>query len=249
MGDGDLFDSRSSTTTSATVVGATVSISKSINELKLTSVLAYEPTGTSINIDLSNDGGTTWLHANSGQSVTFPNSGNNLKWRAHLNGTTSKTPILGDLAVQYTASYQSSGFLYSYQSKGSAATNLVAATLNWNETRPAGTSISVKFGRDSSHMCTGTGGTTFTSPGQTKAISNTGYYLCVRIQLQTSNTGVAPTITNLSIQSHSDAPQEPEILLDNSSVWKRASNLGALIGPFTVSESSPTGRIIKEFND
>ncbi|RZD43818.1 MAG: hypothetical protein CXT70_00735 [Methanobacteriota archaeon] len=48
LGDGDLFDSRSSTTTSATVVGSTFAISKSLTTLKLTSVLAYEPTGTSI---------------------------------------------------------------------------------------------------------------------------------------------------------------------------------------------------------
>jgi hypothetical protein len=249
MGDGDLFDSRSSTTTSATVVGSTFSVSKSLTSLKLTSVLAYEPTGTSVNIDLSNDGGVTWIHANPGQIVTFSNSGANLKWRAHLNGTTSKTPILGDFAIQYTASYQSSGYLYSYQSKGSTVTNLVAATLNWNETRPAGTSISIKYGRDSSHMCTGTSATTFTSPGQTKTISNTGYYLCVRITLQTSNTGVAPSITNLSIQRHSDAPIEPEIIIDNSSVWKRAANAGALIGPVTIYENAQNDPIVKKLNE
>ena len=249
MGDGDLFDSRSSTTTSATVVGATVSVSKSLTFLKLTSVLAYEPTGTSIDIDLSNDGGTTWLHANSGQTVTFSNSGTNLKWRAHLNGTTSKTPILGDLAIQYTASYQRNGYMYNYQYTGSGTSTVVAATLNWNETRPAGTSISVKFGFDSSSTCSGSTINSFTSPGQTKTITSTGYYMCVRIILATSNTGNTPSITNLSIQRHSNAPKEPEILLENYSVWKRDSKDGALIGPITVSENSPNDKIIKKFND
>ncbi len=248
LGDGDLFDSRSSTTTSATVVGSTFAVSKSLTTLKLTSVLAYEPTGTSINIDLSNDGGTTWIHANLGQMVTFSNPGTNLKWRAHLNGTTSNTPILGDLAIQYISSYQSNGYMYNYQYQSGGTSNLVAATLNWNETRPAGTSISVKFGLDNS-QCSGSSATTFTSPGQTKSITGAGIYMCVRIMLSTSNSGNSPTITNLSIQRHSNAPREPEILLDNSSVWKRAGNVGALIGPVTVYQNSPNDLIIKKFND
>ena len=249
MGDGDLFDSRSSTTTSATVVGTTFSVGKSLTSLKLTSVLAYEPTGTSINIDISNDGGITWMPANAGQMVTFATAGSMLKWRAHLNGTTSKTPILGDLAIQYTASYQSSGYLYNYQYVGSGTNNIVAATLNWNETRPTGTSISVNYGFDSSSTCSGSIIDTFTSPGQTKTITTTGYYMCVRIMLSTSNTGNSPSITNLSIQRHSDAPMEPEILLDNSSAWKRPGNDGALIGPLTIFENSASDKIIKKFND
>ena len=249
MGDGDLFDSRSSTTTSATVIGSTVSVGKSLTSLKLTSVLAYEPTGTSINIDISNDGGVTWMQANPGQMVTFATAGSMLKWRAHLNGTTSATPILGDLAIQYTSSYQSSGYLYDYQYKGGTTNNMVAATLNWNETRPAGTSISVRFGISSSHTCANSVITSFTSPGQTKTITSSGNYMCVRVTLSTTNTGVSPSITNLSIQRHSDAPKDAEILLDNASAWKRPGTDGALIGPLTIYESSPSDQIVKKFND
>ena len=249
MGDGDLFDSRSSTTTSATVIGTTSSVGKSITSLKLTSVLAYEPTGTSINIDISNDGGVTWMHANAGQMVTFATAGSMLKWRAHLNGTTSKTPILGDLAIEYTASYQRNGYLYNYQYTSGTVSSVVAATINWNETRPFGTSISVKFGFDSSSTCSGSTIDTFSSPGQTKTISSTGYYMCVRVMLSTSSTGNSPSITNLSIQRHSDAPMEPEILLDNSSAWKRPANDGALIGPVTIFENSQSDKMVKKFND
>ncbi len=249
MGDGDLFDSRSSTTTSATVIGTSLSVGKSLTELKLTSLLAYEPTGTSINIDISNDGGVTWMQANAGQMVTFATAGSMLKWRAHLNGTTSKTPILGNLAIQYIGSYQSSGYLYNYQYVGSATSNVVAATLNWNETRPVGTSIAVKFGFGSSTTCSTSTIDTFTSPGQTKTISSTGYYMCVRVTLSTTNTGVSPSITNLSIERHSNAPKDAEILLDNSSAWKRSATDGALVGPLTIYENSPSDKIVKTFND
>ena len=86
-----------------------------------------------------------------GQKVNFANSGTSIKWRATLNGTTTKTPVLGDVVLSYTTNYQTSGYYYAYQYVGTAASNVIAATVDWNETRPAGTSITVNVGTRPAH--------------------------------------------------------------------------------------------------
>ena len=64
-----------------------------------------------------------------------------MKWKAYLNGTTSVTPILDLVNVEYIASYTTSGYLYVYQYIGSSSSNTVAVQVDYNATMPSGTSI------------------------------------------------------------------------------------------------------------
>ena len=121
------------------------------------------PTGTSIEIDISNDGGQTWKKASVGQTVNFANSGNQLKWKAYLNGTTSVTPILDLVNVEYIASYTTSGYLYVYQYIGSSSSNTVAVQVDYNATMPSGTSIRINHGPGASTTVVGMGILEYTS--------------------------------------------------------------------------------------
>ncbi|MEC8415795.1 MAG: hypothetical protein VXZ04_04005, partial [Candidatus Thermoplasmatota archaeon] len=211
-GDGAHHDVRSSSLTTQMIVGQTTSIPRAVNTIDVDGIFGSFPTGTSVRLDVSNDGGTTWKAGSVGQKVTFTNAGNSIKWRATLNGSASKTPVLGDVVLSYTTNYQSSGWYYAYQYIGSSASSVIAATVDWNETRPAGTSITVNVGHKTSSSSCGTGGSgvqSYTSPNTTKSMTGTSYYFCVRIMLSTSSTSVTPSITDLSIALHSNAPLQP----------------------------------------
>ena len=145
-GDGAHFDVRSSSVSSQMIVGQTTSISRAVNTIDVDGIFGSFPTGTSVRVDVSNDGGVTWKAGSVGQKVTFANSGTSIKWRATLNGTASKTPVLGDVVLSYTTNYQTSGYYYAYQYIGTGSSSVIAATVDWNETRPAGTSITVNVG-------------------------------------------------------------------------------------------------------
>ena len=251
-GDGAHFDVRSSSVSSQMVVGQTTSISRAVNSIDVDGIFGSFPTGTSVRVDVSNDGGVTWKAGSVGQKVMFTNSGTSIKWRATLNGTASKTPVLGDVVLSYTTNYQTSGYYYAYQYIGSGTSSVVAATVDWNETRPAGTSISVNVGHKASSSTCGTGGSgvqSFTSPNTTKSMTGTSYYFCVRIMLSTSSTGVTPSLTDLSIALHSNAPNQPGLNIDGKSAWKRASSAGALIGPATVSSQQSDNTLLQKLND
>ena len=255
-GDGSHFDVRSTTHTSQTVVGQTTVISRAVNTINVDGIFGSIPTGTSIDVDVSNDGGTTWMSGNVGQKVMFSTSGNQIKWRATLNGSASKTPVLGDVVLTYTTNYQTSGWYYAYQYVGSGTKSVVAATVNWNETGTSSTSVRVNIGYTSTTACSNgaSGVVSFTSPNQTKPMTGTSYYFCVRIMLSTSSTSATPSLTDLSIALHSNAPEQPGITINGVNAWKRSAQDGALIGPITVSESGQhtpqtPKPIIKALND
>ena len=74
--------------------------------------------------------------------------------------------------------------------------------------------------------------------------------MCMRVQLATSNSGVSPSISNISIAQHSNAPIQPGIDISGKSGWSRASQDGALLGPLKVTgTSSGVNNILKRFND
>ena len=133
-GDGAHYDVRSTSQTSQLIVGQTTSISRAINSINVEGIFGSTPTGTSIRVDVSNDGGVTWKSGSVGQKVNFVNAGTSIKWRATLNGSASKTPVLGDVVLTYTTNYQTSGWYYAYQYTGSGSSNVIAATVDWNET-------------------------------------------------------------------------------------------------------------------
>ncbi|MBQ71262.1 MAG: hypothetical protein CMA65_07250 [Euryarchaeota archaeon] len=239
-GDGAHFDVRTSSASNQMIVGQAVSVTQAIDSLTLDGVFGSTPTGTSIRVDLSNDGGTTWRAASIGQKIIFPNTGTSILWRATLNGSASKTPVLGDIALSYTTNYQTSGYYYAYQYVGSGAKTTVAATINWTETGPSNTAVKVNLGYSSSTACTSgsSGVVSFTSPNQTKSMTGTGYYLCLRIELSTSQSRYTPSLTDLTIAMHSNAPQQPGIDIDGTNVFTWPAQNGALLGPLTVTSSS-----------
>ncbi|MGB0312623.1 MAG: hypothetical protein ACPGDD_01890, partial [Poseidonia sp.] len=251
-GDGAHFDVRSSSVSSQMIVGQTTSISRAVNTIDVDGIFGSFPTGTSVRVDVSNDGGVTWKAGSVGQKVTFANSGTSIKWRATLNGTASKTPVLGDVVLSYTTNYQTSGYYYAYQYIGSGSSSVVAATVDWNETRPAGTSITVNVGHKTSSSSCGTGGSgvqSYTSPNTTKSMTGSSYYFCVRIMLSTSSTGATPSITDLSIALHSNAPRQPGLSIDGASAWQRSAQAGALIGPTTVTSQQSGNTLLQKLND
>jgi len=250
-GDGSHFDVRSSTVTSQTVVGQTISATRAVDTINVDAIFGSVPSGTSIDVDVSNDGGTTWRSASVGQKVVFSNAGSYILWRATLNGTSSKSPVLGDVVLSYTTNFQSSGYYYAYQYVGSGTKSVVAATVNWTETGPAATSVQVNIGYSSSTSCNSgsTGVVQFTSPNQTKPMTGSSYYFCVRIMLSTSSSGYTPSLTGLSIALHSNAPDQPGITINGLSAWKRSAQSGALIGPVTVTSQQSGNTILTKLND
>ncbi|RJU88154.1 MAG: hypothetical protein DWC05_01375 [Candidatus Poseidoniales archaeon] len=250
-GDGAHSDIRSASISTQTVVGQTTTISRAVSAIDVDGIFGSTPTGTSINVDVSNDGGTTWKSGRVGQKVSFATSGTSIVWRATLNGTASKSPVLGDIVLSYTTNYQSSGYYYAYQYIGSGSSSVIAATVDWNETRPAGTSITVNVGhKTSGSTCnSGSGWKSWTSPNTTQSMTGTSYYFCVRITLSTSSTSLTPSITDLSIALHSNAPNQPGLNIDGKSAWKRAATSGALIGPLTVTSQQSGNTLVDKLND
>jgi len=247
-GNGALTDQRAPSITSDTVVGTTSLISKSVSTLTLSSAVGYLPSGTSIEIDISNDGGTTWKKARLGSKVTFPNAGSQITWRAHLNGTSTASPILDHVGVEYVVNYQTSGYFYVYQYIGSGGTSAVAATINWSATMDPGTTLTVYYaaaGSSSSCSPGGTGVETFTAPGQTKTLSYTsGYYTCLRVEYRTSNSQYTPTLHDLSLQVHSNAPSN--VYIDVGGDGKNEfTTQGTLLGSTLVNSAL----VDKGFND
>ena len=250
-GDGAHFDARTASISTQLVVGQTTSITRAVSAIDVDGIFGSVPTGTSINVDVSNDGGTTWKSGRVGQKVSFANTGTSIKWRATLNGTASKSPVLGDIVLSYTTNYQSSGYYYAYQYIGTSASSVIAATVDWNETRPAGTSITVNVGhKTSGSTCSsGTGWKSWTSPNTTQSMTGTSYYFCVRIMLSTSSTSVSPSISDLTIALHSNAPNQPGLNIDGKSAWKRAATSGALIGPLTITSQQSGNTLVDKLND
>ena len=268
-GDGGVTDSRTPTSTSTTVYGKTTTATRSVDQIKLESAIGYIPTGTSIDIDVSNDDGVTWQSIRVGSTKTFANSGNKITWRATLNGTSTATPILDQVTIQYTTNYYSSGNFYvrsNYHSTGNFP-SYVAATIHYNATIPASTSISVQLGGSTSSLCS-SGLTSFGQSGSTKAFTTTPSYgyLCLRVSFSTSNSAFTPVLEDIQVAVHSNAPENPGFEIDEPEIdeelweipegfnppqtatqaWKEN---GLLLGTKTIDAVSQSDTIIKGFND
>lgn len=254
-GDGSIDYSEPTSTSSETIYGRTYTLSASIDTVAVKSLIGRIPTGTDLKLELSNDGGSTWVNAYPGQQITFSQVGNTLDWRVELiSSSNGVSPILDSVGIEYFATYRSSGYFYAYQYVGSGTSSTVAATLNWTGNTPSGTNIQVSFGAaSSSSSCSSSssGVTTWTKtePGVTKSISGSSYYLCVRIQLTTSNSAVTPSITDLTIAQHSNAPSEPALMINGVKVWSRSAADGALVGTQTIIAENPADSIISTLNN
>ena len=259
-GDGSITDSRTPTTTSTTVYGQTTTASRSVDQIKLQSAIGYMPTGTSIAIDVSNDNGATWKSISVGSTKTFASSGNKITWRATLNGTSTATPVLDQVTVQYTTNYYTSGNFYIRSNYNNPFPAYVAATIHYNATVPAGTSLSVQLGGSSSSLCS-SGLTSFGQSGLTKAFTTPSYgYICLKVSFSTSNSANTPVLEDIQVALHSNAPENPGFEIHkphpipenfnpplNPTVgWKEN---GPLIGTKTINAVGATNPIIKAFND
>ncbi|MGB2267949.1 MAG: hypothetical protein ACPH5T_04465, partial [Candidatus Poseidoniaceae archaeon] len=259
-GDGVVTDSRTPTSTSTTVYGQTTTASRAVDQIKLESAIGYMPTGTSIDIDVSNDDGVTWKSIGVGSTKTFASSGNKITWRATLNGTSTATPILDQVTIQYTTNYYSSGNFYVRSNYNNPFPSYVAATVHYNATIPASTSISVQLGGSTSSLCS-SGLTSFGQSGLTKAFTTPSYgYLCLRVSFSTSNSAYTPVLHDIQVALHSNAPDNPGFEIHTpypipanfnppltpTVGWKEN---GPLVGPKTINANSPTHAIIKGFND
>ena len=85
--------------TDQTFYTVTKSLSLPTDQIKL-SANANLPAGTSIDYEVSVDGGASWLAVTPGNTATFATPGANLVMRARLRGTNSATPELLDYRLE-----------------------------------------------------------------------------------------------------------------------------------------------------
>ncbi|MDP6869930.1 MAG: CARDB domain-containing protein [Candidatus Poseidoniaceae archaeon] len=232
-GKGSPFDLRTPTSSSSIVTSTTTSLTKTISSLQLSAVVGYIPLNTSIDIEISIDGGNTWKTGYAGQNLTFATPGSSLIWKAYLNGTTSETPILDFVTLTYSTTYQTSGYfrLYNYYS-GNAP---VAVTAWWNSTTPTGTSVQIELQAG--------GNSYFSYSGDSKSITMTSgtMYIYIRLNGNGQNT---PILHDIAFELHTDAPEQVgiDVGADGINEWTTA---GVLLGSTTANNN----RIVQEFND
>ena len=199
------------TSTSATITSSTQTLLRSISQLSLGIAVTWEPTGTSVDFEVTNDGGTTWKRANGGvgQTITFANTGNQLGWRAWLNGTASAAPLIDTVGLSYDSTYAASGQWRTYRITSGSFPD--AAMVWWNATTPGGSSLDIYF-RASSSCSSGTR-VNVPSSGSTITFSQlSGSYLslCIDLDAGTSNQ-YSPTLYDINVALFENAPQDVKI--------------------------------------
>lgn len=235
-GSGVIYDQRTPITTSSIVTSSTKSLSKTITEVTVSGLVGYEPANTSIELEVSNDGGNTWMSGMVNQKIIFTTPGSSILWRAYLNGTSSETPVLDFVTLSYSTRYQSSGYLQLRSTYyGNGGTPPVAVTAFWNATTPAGTTIQVQVQDTTSK--------TFQNSGDTYTISPTTSYVYVYVRF-TSNGPNTPVLEDIQIALHSNAPQGVGIDIgsDGSNEW---TSQGMLFGTTSVTGTN----LVKALND
>ena len=234
-GTGAIFDYRTPTSTSSVVTSVTTSLTKQITDITVSSLVGFVPANTSIELEVSNDGGLTWLSGLFNQRLTFTNPGSSIVWKAYLNGTSTETPVLDFVSLTYSTSYQSSGY-FQLRSNYYSGNAPVAITAWWNASTPAGTSLQVEF-QDSSTKV-------FQYSGDSKAVTMTSGYIYIYVRYTASGGAATPTLDDLNIALHSDAPEQVGIDVggDGSNEW---TSQGVLLGTTTRGGSA----FVKSFND
>jgi len=235
-GTGAIYDYRTPDSTSSVVTSKTTSLTKQITDVTVSSLVGFIPANTSIELQVSNDGGTTWLNGFFDQKLTFGTAGSSIVWKAYLNGTSSETPVLDFVSLTYSVSFQTSGY-FQIRSNYYSGNAPVAITAWWNSTSPAGSSIQLEL-QDSTTKI-------FQYSGDSKAVSfasGSGYiYIYVRFS---SSGSATPTLDDLNIALHSNAPEQVGIDVggDGSNEW---TSQGVLLGTTTQGGVA----FVKAFND
>ena len=233
-GTGSVYDHRTPTTVSSVVTSLTTSLTSSVTDITVSALVGYITANTSIELQVSNDNGVTWMNGLFNQKLTFANAGSSIKWKAYLNGTAVETPVLDFVGLTYSTSYKSSGY-FQLRSNYYSGNAPVALTAWWNATTPSGTSLQVEFQDTNTKY--------FSFSGDTKAVSMTSGYIYIYVRF-TSNGANTPTLYDLNIGIHSDAPEQVgiDIGADGSNEW---TSQGVLLGTSTRGGAT----FVKAFND
>jgi len=235
-GSGSPTDLRTPTSSSSVVTGATTTLSRTISELDLDAAVGWIPDNTSIEYEVSVDGGTVWKKVTPTATATFTNPGNQLKWRAYLNGTTTETPILDFLVLGYTISYVNNGYFYLRSNYNTLKP--VAVKIDWNATTPSGSSMSIEV------QTSGTKTWSASDNGATKTVSSATTYVYVYVRLYPGSSNTAsPTLQDINITFYTNAPQNVALDVggDGSDEWSRT---GTFLGTTTASGNA----LVNAFN-
>lgn len=234
QGTGAIYEHRTVSSTSSVVTSTTTSLSRQITEITVSALVGYIPANTSIRLQVSNDGGTTWLSGIYNQKLTFTTPGSSIVWKAYLNGTSSETPVLDFVSLTYSTSYQTSGY-FQIRSNYYSGNAPVAITAWWNSTTPSGTGLQVEFQDTSTKI--------FAFSGDSKTISMTSGYIYIYVRFTSTGTNT-PTLDDLQIALHTNAPEQVGIDIggDGSNEW---TSQGVLLG--TTTRGGTT--FVKAFND
>ena len=219
-GTGAIYDYRTPTSTSSVVTSTTTSLTRQITEITVSGIVGFIPDNTSIELEVSNDGGTTWMSGLFNQKLIFSTAGSNVLWKAYLNGTSSETPVLDFVVLTYSTSYTTSGY-FQLRSNYYSGNAPVAITAWWNATTPAGTGLQVEF-QDSSTK-------TFQYSGDSKTVTMTSGYIYIYVRY-TSTGSDTPVLDDLNIALHSDAPEQVGIDIGGVNGW---TSQGVLLGTTT----------------
>lgn len=230
-GMGATFEQRSSTQSNSIAIGSTTNLGSSISTITLSGLITYEPDGTSVEVEVSLDGGNSWKSASLNTQISFTNGGNQVKWRAYLNGTNNSiSPIIDRVQLTYVSSYSSSGYIRGYKYLGTTGTSPVAAKVWWNSTTPGSSYFNMYFQVGSQY--------TVQSPGQTISLTGTSSYIYFYIYFYSGSGGTnTPTLEDFNIQIFSQAPQNVKMDIgdDGSNEWQEQ---GTLLGIRDVSNTN-----------
>ena len=230
-GMGATFDHRTSTQSNSIAISSTTNLATSINSVSLSGLITYEPSGTSVEIEVSVDGGNTWKSATLGNQISFTIGGTQVKWRAYLNGTNnSVSPIIDRVQLTYVSSFSSSGYIRGYKYLGSSGTAPVAAKVWWNSTTPGNSYFNMYFQMGQQYN--------INTPGQTISFSGSSSYIYFYIYFYSgSGNAYTPTLEDFNIQIFSQAPQNVKMDIgdDGTDEWV---STGTLLGIRDVSSNN-----------
>jgi len=212
--------------TQSIVRGTQISTGGPLQEVELLDVDTFIPSGDSIDLEISSDGGLTWKALSIGGKIKYGGTSTTLDWRAFLNGTTSTTPILGEIEFSITSKYASSGYFEFYQYYWQQPIPL-GLRVFWNSTAPVGTTV-VAF-MTTSFACPTNSPSTPLSNGQYHDLStwaSTTLRIC--FELRSGTSGVAtPILDDFHVALYSNAPSDVSIDIgdDGTKDWSRSGNL------------------------
>ena len=147
---------------------------------------------TGITYQVTNDGGSTWVTVNPGDTATFATAGSQIGMRAVLTSDGQFTPELLDYSLEVPG-YETGHYFYSGVQSFAEPVNNV--TFNASATTPAGTAISYEVSTD--------GGSTWQAitSGANQAVT-AGTDLLFRALLETSDPNVTPVLHDYSFSTN-----------------------------------------------